>query len=488
MRRIVILILLISTFKLFGQDVTNLKTFTKNELQNDFDIVVNALKEAHPGLYWYTTFAQFDRLCNDQKSKIVDNLNALDFYRILAPVIVATKEGHCKISLSKEIEDHFNKNGKYLPIFIKFFEGKPYVINDIDGLKINGSILSKINGRPIDEIIATIFNTISSDGNNITKKYQTISGQDFSYYYSDVINQSTTYELELINPKTNKISLFTVASVAGSWLEKQWAKIDETYFYKSKIPSSLTFLNNNKSAVLAYNTFRADKYSDFHKTTDGYFNEISKNNVTDLIIDLRNNSGGEEGFEDYVFSYLTDQPYNKYKYVQSTAFSYSFYAFTNRNTIEKQNSLEKALQNEQALESDGRILRKPNMLVPEKPKRSSFKGKLFVLTSGKTYSGGSEFASLVKGHRKATFIGEECGGGFYGNTSGFNIDLTLPNSKLSIKIPLLKFVVDVNDKNIPFGSGVLPDYAVKPIYIDFVNGIDTELELAKKLISKNINH
>ena len=199
---------------------------------------------------------------------------------------------------------------------------------------------------------------------------------------------------------------------------------------------------------------------------------------------MRNNGGGAEGFEDYVFSYLTNKPYKKYKYVQSTAFSYNFYNFTDRNTIEKQKSLEKALQTEQQLESDGRILRKPNILIPEKPKNNSFKENLYILISGKTYSGGSEFASLIKGNRKSTFIGEECGGGFYGNSSGFSIELTLPNSKLHIKIPLLKFVVDVNDKNIPFGRGVLPEYEVKPNYEDYINGIDNEIELTKKLIKK----
>ncbi|ELM3645182.1 hypothetical protein ABF176_002559 [Flavobacterium psychrophilum] len=480
----IILILLISTFKIYGQDITELKKFTKTELQNDFDIAVNALKEAHPGLYWYTTFAQFDSLCNNQKLKIEDNLNALDFYRILAPIIVATKEGHCKISLSDDIDEYFSKYGKYPPVFIKFFEDKPYIINDIDDLKIKGNILSKINGRTVNENIETIFNTISSDGYNLTKKYQTINGQDFSYYYSDVFNQSNSYELEVIDPKTNKTSVYTIRSVSEDWLEKQWNGIDELYFNKSKISSSLTFSNNNKTALLTYNTFKSDKYNNFKKITDDYFKKILQYKVTDLIIDLRNNGGGEEGFEDYVFSYLTNKPYKKYKYVQSTAFLYSFYKFTDRNTIEKQKSLENALQTEQQLESDGRILRKPNILIPEKTKNNSFKGNLYILISGSTYSGGSEFASLIKGHRKSTFIGEECGGGFYGNTSGFSIELTLPNSKLHIKIPLLKFVVDVNDKNMPLGRGVLPDYEVQPNYENFINGRDTEIEFTKKLIEK----
>ncbi len=105
-----------------------------------------------------------------------------------------------------------------------------------------------------------------------------------------------------------------------------------------------------------------------------------------------------------------------------------------------------------------------------------------MLTSGSTYSGCSELASLIKGRRKSIFIRQECGGGFYDNTSGFSMELELPNSKLCIKIPLLKFALDVNNKEILFGRGVMSDYDVRPTYEDFATKYDTEIEFTKKLI------
>ncbi|MBD3903324.1 S41 family peptidase [Chryseobacterium sp. Ch-15] len=484
MKKYIFSLLLLLSFTIQAQNNVELKKFTKADLIKDFDLAVNSLKEAHTGLYWYTTVPDYDRICSDQRTKITDGLNGLDLYRILAPIVSATKEGHCKISYSNELDDYFDKKGKYLPLFIKFFDNKPYVINNTDTVETKGLVLSKVNGHPFEEILEKIFPTISSDGFILTKKFKTLDGQDFSYYYNDVYEQTNIYTVELTDPSTDQTKSYSIASKSSSWMSKSWDDISSLLFDKKSIPSSLTFSDQNNTAILTYNTFRSDKYTDFHKTTDEYFNAILSNKVQNVIIDLRNNGGGDEGFEDYAFAYLTDRPYTKYKYVQASAFSYSFLKYSNKSSLEKQTALENSLKEEHFLDTDGRILRKPNILLPEKPKKNSFKGNLYVLIGGNTYSGGSEFASLIKEHRKATFIGEECGGGFYGNTSGFSIELILPNSQLRIKIPLLKFVLDTKNANIPFGHGVLPDYPVQPKYIDFLNGQDTELEFTKQLIKQ----
>jgi len=159
--------------------------------------------------------------------------------------------------------------------------------------------------------------------------------------------------------------------------------------------------------------------------TDGYFKKIEQSKITNLIIDLRNNGGGAEGYEDYVFSYLNSMPYRKYSYVQASAFSYSFYPYTDRNTAEKQASLEVSLRREHSLNSDGRILRKAGILEPEKPKANAFKGNIFVLINGNTYSGGSELAALIRAHRKAIFIGQETGGGILWKYKRFQLKIDI---------------------------------------------------------------
>src|SRR5207248_5840535 len=94
--------------------------------------------------------------------------------------------------------------------------------------------------------------------------------------------------------------------------------------------------------------------------------------------------------------------------------------------------------------------------------------------------------SIVRSKRQATFIGEESGGAFGGNNSGFEPAITLPNSKLVLQIPLLAYFVDVSDKY-PAARGILPDRPVQPTIEDMVGDVDRELEVALSLARTSIS-
>ena len=63
--------------------------------------------------------------------------------------------------------------------------------------------------------------------------------------------------------------------------------------------------------------------------------------------------------------------------------------------------------------------------------------------------------------------------------------MTLPNTHIKVAIPLLKFVLDVPSKNIPFGRGVLADYKIEPKFQDVIDGVDAELEFTLDLIQEH---
>ncbi len=459
-----------------------LKKFTEVELFQDFDILLTSLKEAHTGLYWYTSFSSFDSLCKSQREKIKNGLTSVDFWNIIAPITAATREGHCEISLSDNDREYLQTEFNYLPFYVKFLNHNLYIVNDLADIKSQGKIISKINGLEIGKVLEKIFSTISSDGYNISLKYDWLDNYWFSIFYSKCFPQTEKYEIEMTETNSANINRYEVEGVRYFKLKEYGAKVEAEIQKKESKNNSLTIIEKSKTAILNL-SFGSYDILAFHHIIDSFFTEIIKRKVNSLIIDLRNNEGGVEGYEDYVFSYLNSKPYTKYKYVQASAFTYSFYKYTNYNTLPKQNSFEEILKDEHQLCSDGRIIRKSGILTPEKPKQNGYKGNIFVLTSGLTYSGGAEFASLLKGFTQSKFIGKEVGGGYYGNTSGMEIRLTLPNSNISIRIPLLKFVLDIKGI-IPFGHGVLPDYKIEPTFKEYIKGIDTELEFAKKLATK----
>lgn len=157
-----------------------LKTFSRKDLNQDFEILHNALIETRVGL-WDNTYAQFDSLCTVQKNKIRDDMNALEFYKIVAPVVAFTKEGHCFIHISDETNLYTKQHYTYLPFFVKVLEGKVYVINNIGKSETRGLLISKINGESIDSM--KVFLSIEpADGYNTTSKYHWIESAFWRYY------------------------------------------------------------------------------------------------------------------------------------------------------------------------------------------------------------------------------------------------------------------------------------------------------------------
>jgi C-terminal processing protease CtpA/Prc len=121
----------------------------------------------------------------------------------------------------------------------------------------------------------------------------------------------------------------------------------------------------------------------------------------------------------------------------------------------------------------------PNWGVHQ-PSQWNFTGRLYVLINGGCFSGCAEFASIAHHHRRAVFIGEESGGGYYGNTSGLSPAVTLPNTKLMVFVPLLSYYMAVRGYKAA-ARGVIPKYSVTYTITELMAGVDKEMSLALKL-------
>ncbi len=466
-----------------------LRRFSKTALQEDFDLLVSALKEAHTGLYWYQTPAQFDSICTSERGKLQDQQNSYDFFRIASRIVAATREGHCRISSSKDIGRYFNNEIKLIPISVKFLANSLYILNDIGDLKIKGNIIQAIDGMPIDEVISRITSSTANvaDGYIQSGKIrQSIDYSGLSNYYADFIGHQNHYTLTLLDPSTGEIKQHELAGVSPKAFNSLAAPTRP-----HKVNEPISFRTSGNKGYLAIHSFRHTLYDEngdeqkafanFKRKIDGVFKQVLDSKLEKLVIDIRQNGGGTEGYEDYVLSYLAKEPYTKYRYVQTNTLNYSFLDFTQYREPEKRDGLRKDLEKEFYATTDGRLLRKPGFMDTEPSKPEIFSGKLYALISGKTYSGGSEFAALLKQLTDCTFIGEETGGGFYGQTSGFSLNLLLPHTEQTVRIPIMKFAVNVADKTIPEGRGVLPDIPLEPTIKQYLAGEDAVLLYTNEL-------
>jgi C-terminal processing protease CtpA/Prc len=195
------------------------------------------------------------------------------------------------------------------------------------------------------------------------------------------------------------------------------------------------------------------------------------------VLDLRDNGGGEDALGKLLFSYLVDQPFQYYDELTLKRDKYSFAKYAEEAPPRLKPSSIRA-------RPDGQFdyLKHPNLGL-QQPSLPTFQGRVFILMNGGSFSTTAEFLTQAHSHQRATFIGEESGGGYFGNTSGNHMILQLPNTKTRLVVPLLTYYENTLRPHAK-DRGVFPDYPVQRTIDDYLKGRDPEWELALKLARK----
>jgi C-terminal processing protease CtpA/Prc len=122
----------------------------------------------------------------------------------------------------------------------------------------------------------------------------------------------------------------------------------------------------------------------------------------------------------------------------------------------------------------------PNVgtMNPETPR---FTGKTVILVDGLSFSTTGETTSLFHFHKKATFMGEECGAGYYGNTSGSTANVVLPRTGIQVRVPLVLYTLAVD--GYPRDRGIVPDIPVVPTIEDLLARRDVVMERALRFLA-----
>ena len=81
-------------------------------------------------------------------------------------------------------------------------------------------------------------------------------------------------------------------------------------------------------------------------------------------------------------------------------------------------------------------------------------------------------------------IGEETGGGAYGNTAWMIPDVTLPNTKVRFRLPKFRLVMDKD--LVKGGRGIIPDIQVSPTRETIRRGIDPKAAVIRRMIMHKI--
>jgi len=302
-----------------------------------------------------------------------------------------------------------------------------------------------------------------------------IGGLNFSLLYRLVYDKEKKFEIEVQEFNNDEVQTLTIPAIRFTKFKTKNAKFDSQEFDYNHFK----FEQVNDSVVYLSIPSFGDDNVDYEKFYQSNFKKIDSLNIEHLILDIQANDGGTEGNENLLYSYVSNDVIQKYKQVTMLPKPY----YKNKS---KHGYIEDKWKLEDTITKRGNFTLFSDYysdLGYKKPQKELvYNGKLYVLISGKTFSGGAEFASLIQMTERGIFIGEETGGTYEGNVSGYSEHIELPNTNIEVNIPTVHFQINVQPKI--KGRGVIPDHKVPQTWEDYLNGKNTKKNFALKIISE----
>ena len=432
----------------FGQS----SIFSKEKVLEDLTYLQSELIEKHPNINTYTTKDEFFNFF--ENIKIEDSLTEIEAYNLISNSNKVIKDGHTLFYPNKKLMEYNNSNKLFIPLQ-PFWDGSNLYVSKsyslMDKLEKGAQIIS-INGIKSAELIQGMLNKMMRDGNNYnypTWVLNTYFYEYFSYFYGC----GEEYQINLNNGIEEKALI--IKGISKPELFEQIRK------HKEPDEKGITLEIDNKKnigilTIKDWHNSVLKKYygQKFNPEIKKAIEQIECENIQNLVIDVRNNQGGDTKNSKYLLSYLLSEPFVLVEQ----------YHKKKKGTIVHCNGPQSGIH---------------------QPMSKNFKGNVYVLINGGSFSNTGIFCSALRKHKRAIFIGEETGGSEFvicGNPK----NIILPNTGIQVEIPRLQFMIKAT-KDDEF-HGVAPDYYIKPKVEYIIEQKDKDLEFTFELIKNSTQH
>ena len=431
------------------------RLYSEAELHADLDHYRQLLLEKHPGLYTYSSIPGIDFFFDSLAAGIDRPMTEREFFNLLSTASSRIRDGHTHIFPSDAAMAFQEENGRFLPLKIVEYEGKLYTTGcwcSNDAVPPGAEILG-IGDRDAADIWHFMMERQIRDGYN-TSYPEWILNRWFRNYYAFHYGWSDYYDIRY-QAQGQPARTVRLAAMSNEEIAK----------CRPPAPGrgqgiALRTDTLAKTAVLTIRDFHGEVLRSvygqrFKPVISRHFESINRLGIQDLVIDLRDNQGGDIGYGAFLLAYLIDRPFK---------------------TVE--GGYGKVRRNGTAGTERLRNTRGPSRGWHQ-PRRHTYKGRLYMLINGGSFSNSAIVCSALRRYTRCTVVGEESGGN-PALINGSGNYSALPNTRIKVLVPDLQFRIQEPASN--NGRGIMPDYTVRPGLADQINNQDLVLAFTLNLI------
>jgi len=459
-----------------------LKTFPAETLKADLEVLWDVLEEGHGGFDRYTPIGTLKKSFEAVERSLTGPLTEIEFYSRLLPLVAGIKDGHTMLALSPAAALYLDGRPAFFPFGLRFLKDKVYLFRNLSaaaGVK-DGAELLAIDGTPAQEIVKALLPLVPSDAGIRTAKLRRLEyPSTFGRLLALRFGQRESFRVRFRprssgEPREIALTAITATDIARLLRERypQTAITRPTY--------ELAF--RGETAVLTVRQFGDDpdkarpRYPEF---LEAAFRTIRERKTAGLVIDLRGNGGGRDEYAKLLFAYVMDRPFMYYAGLETKKDDYDLLKYTTESAAGRE-ELRKPLRKNDRGWFD--VLGHPNRGL-QMPAEPGFRGRVAILIDGGSFSATGETTSAFHYYKKAVFFGEECGSGYYGNTSGFMVMAALPGTGIRVRVPLVLYTMAVD--GYPKDRGIVPEFPVTPTIEDLLAGQDPAMDKALAYLEKH---
>jgi len=460
---------------------------TAEQAAFDARVLKRALAELHPALTKYRTRAEIDAALARFEARATAARDVGQVYLAATEMAAAIRCGHTWTNTLNQtgaaraaLLDAADK----LPLTLTWVEDRWLVLASAAPGVSRGDEMLSIDGVPARQMVARLMPYLRADDASDGKRWRQLGHDRFDHSAMDTVWPLLAppvdghYRLEVRDAtgatRTLRVPALTLEAPEQALAAQGVAPMNDRW--SLRIEGGL--------AVMTLPTFSFwSSDFDWARFIDDGFAELARRGVKDLVIDIRDNEGGDDAIGKKLLSHLLRRPftftasasvsaYERVPYILARYLdTWDFGFFDRTGQVEK---IERGTAAGQY-----RVTAQAAQAQTIEPVASPYPGRVFVLVGGENSSATYQFARLVQQSRAAVLVGQATGGNRRGLNGGQLAWVTLPNSGVAVDIPLLAAAYDADTPD----ASVTPDIVVARTFDARRAGRDQEMEAVRREVA-----
>ncbi len=464
-----------------------LPTLSPQDLMKDLPFLEAAIG-IHPGLFRYLDSTELAGALSELAEDFSQEITYSDAYLALSRFLAKLKCGHTYANFFNQpelIKAILHWQANKLPFSTRIADGRVAIYQDLtENSQFPSPVeLLAIDGRPMTEILDTLLTYVKGDGNRMAKRTDDLqimaagSYEAFDVFYPLLFPPKHGQVALLIQDEQGKKQTLSVPLITLKERTDRMRtrfpdgpkRYDESWEFK-QIDQEVGYLKMGDFA-----TYKMSM--DWRAFLENAFESLDKEEVPNLIVDIRGNEGGMDEVLLELARYLVKTPF-------------SFQPFETRTRYEVLPKLIQPITGSwdmspadlrgQTTPIGQGMYRLGEPSIPQVIPAGDrvYQGKIYLMIDAANSSATFYMAEYARQGKFATLVGQETGGNRRGVNGGHMWFVSLPHSQIEIDIPAYGTFPPTPQPD----RGIVPDWEIPVTFADVLTGTDHQLEVLLRRI------